>query len=47
MNIFFGKISNKYDTNQITEGFYKAPKGSSWFGDIDFQINNRFNYSFF
>lgn len=32
MNIFFGKISSKFDTNQIKEGYYKAPKGSKLFG---------------
>jgi hypothetical protein len=35
MNLFFGKISQKFDTNQIEEGYYKAPKGSSWFGEIN------------
>lgn len=34
MNIFFGKISSKFDTNQIEEGYYKSNKGSSWFGSI-------------
>lgn len=34
MNIFFGKISGKFDTNQIEEGYYKSDKGSSWFGSI-------------
>ena len=34
MNIFFGKISTKIEREQITKGYYKAPKGSSWFGDI-------------
>ena len=34
MNIFFGKISGKFDTNQIDEGYYKSDKGSSWFGDL-------------
>jgi len=34
MNLFFGKISKKYDTKQIEEGYYEAPKNSSWFGDI-------------
>lgn len=35
MNVFFGKISNKYNVNQIEEGFYEAPKKSSWFNGID------------
>ncbi|KRD59240.1 hypothetical protein ASE40_13745 [Flavobacterium sp. Root935] len=34
MNIFFGKISQKVDINQINEGYYIAPKGSSWYGDL-------------
>lgn len=34
MNIFFGKISGKFDTDQIEEGYYKSDKGSSWFGDL-------------
>ncbi|WP_165749494.1 AAA family ATPase [Cellulophaga sp. Z1A5H] len=34
MNIFFGKISGKFDTNQIEEGYYKSDQGSSWFGSI-------------
>jgi hypothetical protein len=34
MNIFFGKISQKFDTVQLIEGYYSAPKGSSWFGDL-------------
>lgn len=34
MNLFFGKISKEYNTKQITEGFYEAPKGSSWFGEL-------------
>lgn len=34
MNIFFGKISSKFDTNQIEEGYYKSDKDSSWFGSI-------------
>jgi hypothetical protein len=34
MNIYFGKISGKFDTNQIDEGYYKSDKGSSWFGDL-------------
>lgn len=35
MNIYFGKISKKFNTNQIDGGFYLAPKGSTWFGTID------------
>jgi hypothetical protein len=35
MNIFFGKISKEIDLNQIKEGYYQAPKGSTWFGDIE------------
>lgn len=34
MNIYFGKISNKYNINQIEEGFYEAPKTSTWFNGI-------------
>ncbi len=34
MRIFFGKISQKFDTVQLTEGYYSAPKGSSWFGNL-------------
>jgi len=34
VNIFFGKISGKFDTNQIEEGYYKSDKSSSWFGSI-------------
>lgn len=35
MKIFFGKISDKYDVNQIEEGYYHAPRNSSWFNGID------------
>lgn len=35
MNLFFGKISKEFDQNQIKEGYYQAPKGSTWFGDLD------------
>ncbi|CAM1346385.1 McrB family protein [Tenacibaculum crassostreae] len=35
MNIFFGKISTKFEKEQINEGYYKAAKGSTWFGDIE------------
>ena len=34
MNLYFGKISGKVDINQIEEGYYKSPKGASWFGSI-------------
>lgn len=34
MNLFFGKISQKFDVNQITEGYYQAEKGSGWFGEL-------------
>lgn len=34
MNIFFGKISQKFDTVQLIEGYYSAPRGSSWFGEL-------------
>jgi|GEM_PF-1416160 len=32
--LFFGKISQKYDTKQLEEGYYEAPKGSTWFGNL-------------
>jgi len=35
MRVFFGKISNKVDVNQITGGYYKSARGSSWFGGVD------------
>lgn len=35
MNLFFGKISKKIDPQQIEEGYYISPKGSSWFGDLE------------
>lgn len=35
MNLFFGKISKLFDINQIHEGYYMAPKDSSWFGDLN------------
>ena len=35
MRIFFGKISNKVDSNQLIEGYYISPKNSSWFNGID------------
>lgn len=34
MNLFFGKISTKYDIQQISGGYYKSDKNSSWFGGI-------------
>lgn len=35
MRIFFGKISGKIDTDQLVRGYYRAPKGSSWFNGVD------------
>lgn len=35
MNIFFGKISKKFDLNQIEEGYYLSTHGSTWFGEIE------------
>jgi hypothetical protein len=35
MKIFFGKISNKYDKKQIEDGYYQAPKDSTWYNGID------------
>ncbi len=35
MNIFFGKISQKIDVKQISDGFYKADPSSKWFNGID------------
>jgi hypothetical protein len=35
MNIFFGKISQKIDTVQLAEGYYTAPEGSTWFGELE------------
>ena len=34
MNLFFGKISTKYDIQQISDGYYKSPRNSQWFGGI-------------
>ncbi len=34
MKLFFGKISDKIDKNQITQGYYLATKDSSWFNGI-------------
>lgn len=33
-NIFFGKISKKFDIEQIEKGYYKAGKDSGWFGEL-------------
>jgi hypothetical protein len=35
MNIFFGKISKHVDIQQIIDGYYISPKGSSWFNGLD------------
>jgi hypothetical protein len=35
MKLFFGKISNKYDTKQIQDGYYQAPKDTTWYNGID------------
>jgi hypothetical protein len=35
MRLFFGKISKSFDIKQIVEGYYQAPKSSSWFGNIN------------
>ncbi|MFA5597541.1 MAG: AAA family ATPase [Pusillimonas sp.] len=45
MKLFFGKISTKKEKDQITQGYYRAPKDSSWFngiqpGDYCFTIGN-------
>jgi len=37
MNIFFGKISQNFDTLQLQEGYYTAEKGSSWFGELNLE----------
>jgi len=34
MKLFFGKISNKKENNQIYQGYYRATKDSSWFNGI-------------
>jgi hypothetical protein len=34
MKIFFGKISDKIDKDQINQGYYRATKDSSWFNGI-------------
>jgi hypothetical protein len=35
MNLFFGKISNKVDVDQIDGGYYQAEHHSSWFNGIN------------
>lgn len=35
MNVFFGKISDKVETKQLTDGYYRAKRDSSWFNGID------------
>lgn len=35
MKIFFGKISSKFDTKQIVEGYYQAPRYSTWYNGIE------------
>ncbi|MGL2963865.1 AAA family ATPase [Flavobacterium sp. RSB2_4_14] len=35
MNLFFGKISQKIDTAQLTDGYYSSDKGSSWYGELE------------
>ncbi|WP_228518998.1 McrB family protein [Flavobacterium sp. LC2016-12] len=35
MKIFFGKISGNFDTKQIDDGYYQAPKESTWYNGID------------
>lgn len=34
MKLYFGKISTKKEKEQITEGYYRATKDSSWFNGI-------------
>ena len=46
MNLYFGKISSKKEKEQISEGYYRAVKESSWFngitpGDYAFVIGGR------
>lgn len=36
-SLFFGKISQKYDTKQLDEGYYEAPKDSSWYGELSLE----------
>ena len=35
MKLYFGKISAQHNAKQIEEGYYQAPKNSSWFGGIE------------
>lgn len=35
MNVYFGKISPKIEPEQLSEGYYRSKKGSSWFNGID------------
>ena len=35
MKVDLGKISTKYDTDQIDGGYYQAPKNSRWFNGIE------------
>lgn len=35
MKIFFGKISPKIEPEQLSEGYYRSERGSSWFNGID------------
>ncbi len=34
MNLYFGKISSKIEKDQISQGYYRATKDSSWFNGI-------------
>ena len=34
MNLYFGKVSQKFDLKQIEDGYYEAPMNSTWFGDL-------------
>lgn len=34
MSVYFGKISTKYDKNQIEGGYYEAPQASTWFNGL-------------
>jgi len=34
MKLYFGKISTQKDKEQITKGYYRAIKESSWFNGI-------------
>ena len=33
-DFYFGKISKKYDPNQLKQAYYKAPQNSSWFNGL-------------